>query len=201
MAAVRDASLWIRRTRLTAPVGGVIARRSVQLGQRVAAGTPLMGIVPLEAVWVDANFKEDQLRDMRVGQPVTLRADMYGRRAAYHGKLVGLSAGSGTAFALLPAQNASGNWIKIVQRLPVRIELDPNELRAHPLRIGLSVTAAVDVRDTSGPLISEQVRRIPIPSQASLADDPQEDARIARIIADNLQLPKSAPKVARNLSR
>jgi membrane fusion protein (multidrug efflux system) len=201
MAAVRDASLWIRRTRLTAPVGGVIARRSVQLGQRVAAGTPLMGIVPLEAVWVDANFKEDQLRDMRVGQPVTLRADMYGRRAAYHGKLVGLSAGSGTAFALLPAQNASGNWIKIVQRLPVRIELDPNELRAHPLRIGLSVTAAVDVRDTSGPLISEQVRRIPIPSQASLADDPQEDARIARIIADNLQLPKSAPKVAGNLSR
>ena len=201
IAAVRDASLTLRRTRVTAPVPGVVARRSVQVGQRIAAGTPLMGIVPLDAVWVDANFKEVQLRDMRVGQPVTLRADMYGRGAAYHGKLVGLSAGSGTAFALLPAQNASGNWIKIVQRLPVRIALDPGELRAHPLRIGLSVTASVDIRDTSGPLVSQQVRQIPIPSQASLANDPQEDARIAQIIADNLALPSSAAKVAANRSR
>jgi membrane fusion protein (multidrug efflux system) len=201
MAGVRDASLSIRRTRLTAPIPGVIARRSVQVGQRVAAGTPLMGIVPLDAVWVDANFKEVQLRDMRVGQPVTLRADMYGGKAVYHGKLVGLSAGSGTAFALLPAQNASGNWIKIVQRLPVRIELDPGELRAHPLRIGLSVTAKVDIRDTSGDLVSQQVRQIPIPSQASLADDPEEDARIAQIIRDNLNHPKSASKVAANLGR
>jgi membrane fusion protein, multidrug efflux system len=201
IAAVRDASLSIRRTRLTAPVPGVVARRSVQVGQRVAAGTPLMGIVPLDAVWVDANFKEVQLRDMRVGQPVTLRADIYGGKAEYHGKLVGLSAGSGTAFALLPAQNASGNWIKIVQRLPVRIELDPAELRAHPLRIGLSVTAKVDIRDTSGDLVSQRVRQIPIPSQASLADDPAEDARIAQIISDNLNLPKSASKVAANLGR
>jgi membrane fusion protein, multidrug efflux system len=201
IAALRDASLSIRRTRLTAPVPGVVARRSVQVGQRVAAGTPLMGIVPLDAVWVDANFKEVQLRDMRVGQPVTLRADIYGGKAEYHGKLVGLSAGSGTAFALLPAQNASGNWIKIVQRLPVRIELDPAELRAHPLRIGLSVTAKVDIRDTSGDLVSQRVRQIPIPSQASLADDPAEDARIAQIISDNLNLPKSASKVAANLGR
>jgi membrane fusion protein, multidrug efflux system len=201
MAAVRDASLALRRTRLTAPVPGVVARRSVQVGQRVAAGTPLMGIVPLDAVWVDANFKEVQLRDMRVGQPVTLRADMYGRAAVYHGKLVGLSAGSGTAFALLPAQNASGNWIKIVQRLPVRIQLDQSELRAHPLRIGLSVTATVDIRDTSGQLVSQHVREIPIPSQASLADDPKEDARIAQIIRDNLAVPNSASKVAANLSR
>jgi membrane fusion protein, multidrug efflux system len=171
------------------------------VGQRVAAGTPLMGIVPLDAVWVDANFKEVQLRDMRVGQPVTLRADMYGGAAVYHGKLVGLSAGSGTAFALLPAQNASGNWIKIVQRLPVRIELDPRELRAHPLRIGLSVTASVDIRDTSGPLVSRQVRRIPIPSQASLANDPEEDARIAQIIKDNLGLTVGASKLAANISR
>jgi membrane fusion protein (multidrug efflux system) len=200
IAAVRDAWLGLRRTHLTAPVAGVVARRSVQVGQRVAAGTPLLGIVSLEAVWVDANFKEVQLRDMRVGQPVTLHADMYGK-AAYHGKLVGLSAGSGTAFALLPAQNASGNWIKIVQRLPVRIELDPNELRARPLRIGLSVTASVDIRDTSGPLVSQQVRQIPIPSQASLADDPQEDSRIAEIIRDNLELPKSSAKTAANLSR
>jgi membrane fusion protein (multidrug efflux system) len=201
IAAVRDASLSLRRTRLTAPVRGVIARRSVQVGQRVAAGTPLMGIVPLDTVWVDANFKEVQLRDMRVGQPVTLRADIYGGAAVYHGKLVGLSAGSGTAFALLPAQNASGNWIKIVQRLPVRIELDPKELHSHPLRIGLSVTATVDIRDTSGPLVSLHVRQIPIPSQESLADDPDEDARIAQIIKDNLGLPPGAPKVAANLSR
>jgi membrane fusion protein, multidrug efflux system len=201
MAAVRDASLALRRTRLTAPVPGIVAQRSVQVGQRVAAGTPLMGIVPLDAVWVDANFKEVQLRDMRVGQPVTLRADMYGGAAVYHGKLVGLSAGSGSAFALLPAQNASGNWIKIVQRLPVRIELDASELRAHPLRIGLSVTAHVDVRDTSGPLVSQQVRQVPIPSQASLANDPQEDARIARIIGDNLAAAKGVSKIARNPSR
>jgi membrane fusion protein (multidrug efflux system) len=201
VAAVRDASLALRRTRVSAPVSGVIAQRSVQVGQRVAAGTPLMGVVPLAAVWVDANFKEVQLRDMRVGQPVKLRADMYGGTVEYHGKLVGLSAGSGTAFALLPAQNASGNWIKIVQRLPVRIELDPSELRSHPLRIGLSVTAHVDIRNTSGPLVSEQVRQIPIPSQPSLANDPQEEARIARIIRDNLEPPKGASKMAANLIR
>ena len=201
IAAVRDASLALRRTRLTATVPGVVAQRSVQVGQRVAAGTPLMGIVPLDAVWVDANFKEVQLRNMRVGQPVTLRADMYGGTAVYHGKLVGLSAGSGTAFALLPAQNASGNWIKIVQRLPVRIELDPAELRAHPLRIGLSVTARVDIHDTSGPLVSLQVRQTPIPSQASLASDPQEDARIAQIIRDNLEVSKGTSKIAANLGR
>jgi membrane fusion protein (multidrug efflux system) len=201
IAAVRDASLALRRTRITAPVPGVVAQRSVQVGQRVAAGTPLMGIVPLDAVWVDANFKEVQLREMRVGQPVTLRADMYGGAAEYHGKLVGLSAGSGTAFALLPAQNASGHWIKIVQRLPVRVALDPSELREHPLRIGLSVTARVDIRDTSGPLVSKQVRQIPIPSQASLANDPEEDARIAQIIRENLALPDSTAKVAANLSR
>jgi membrane fusion protein (multidrug efflux system) len=200
-AAVHDASLSLRRTRLTSPVPGVVARRSVQVGQRVAAGTPLMGIVPLDAVWVDANFKEVQLRDMRIGQPVSLRADMYGGNAVYHGKLVGLSAGSGTAFALLPAQNASGNWIKIVQRLPVRIALDPGELRAHPLRIGLSVTAKVDIRDTSGDLVSLQVRQIPIPSQASLADDPEEDGRISQIIRDSLNPPNSASKAAANLGR
>lgn len=199
VAAVRDASLALRRTHITAPVAGIVAQRSVQVGQRVAAGTPLMGVVPLGAVWVDANFKEVQLRDMRVGQPVTLRADMYGGRVKYHGRLVGLSAGSGTAFALLPAQNASGNWIKIVQRLPVRIALDTNELRAHPLRIGLSVTADVDIRDTSGPLVSQQVRQIPIPSQESLANDPAEDARIQQIIRENLAVPKGETKVAANL--
>jgi len=184
-AAFRNASLALRRTRITAPVTGVVARRSVQVGQQVAAGTPLAGVVPLDAVWVDANFKEVQLRDTRVGQPVTLRADIYGRHVSYHGKVAGISAGSGTAFALLPSQNASGNWIKIVQRLPVRVALEPKELRAHPLRIGLSVTATVDIRDTSGALISPQVRKVAIPSQRSLADDPAVDARITEIIQAN----------------
>jgi membrane fusion protein (multidrug efflux system) len=198
VAAVRDAWLALRRTSVSAPVRGVIARRSVQVGQQVAAGTPLMGVVPLDAVWVDANFKEVQLRDMRVGQPVTLRADVYGGKAVYHGKLVGLSAGTGSAFALLPAQNASGNWIKIVQRLPVRVQLDPDELRAHPLRIGLSVTATVDIRDTSGPLVSRQVRRVPIPSQPSLANDSAVEARIARIIQENLGGTKSPDRLSAN---
>jgi len=197
-AAVRDASLELRRTRITAPVTGVVARRSVQVGQRIAAGTPLMGVVPLDALWVDANFKEVQLRSMRVGQPVTLRADIYGGTVDYHGKLVGLSAGSGTAFALLPAQNASGNWIKIVQRLPVRVALDPGELEAHPLRIGLSVTATVDIHDTSGPLVASQVRRVPIPSEPSLANDPAVERRIAQIIQDNLGDQKSPVRLSAN---
>jgi membrane fusion protein (multidrug efflux system) len=184
-AAVRDAGLALRRTRIFAPVAGVVARRSVQVGQRVAPGTALMAVVPLDDVWVDANFKEVQLKDMRVGQPVEVRADVYGGSVTYHGTLVGLSAGSGSAFALLPAQNASGNWIKIVQRVPVRIALDPEQLKAHPLRVGLSTSVTVDVRDTSGALIASQVRRVPIPVQPSLGDDPDVQARIARILAAN----------------
>ncbi len=184
-AAVRDAALALHRAHLTAPVAGVVARRSVQVGQRVAAGTPLMAVVPLDNVWIDANFKEVQLENMRVGQPVELHADLYGGDTVYHGKLVGLAAGSGSAFALLPAQNASGNWIKIVQRVPVRIALDPKELKDHPLRIGLSMTVKVDIRDTSGPLVASEVRTLPIPTQASLGNDPAVEARIAQIIADN----------------
>jgi membrane fusion protein (multidrug efflux system) len=197
-AAVRDASLALRRSRITAPVGGVVSRRTVQVGQRVAAGTPLMGVVPLDAVWVDANFKEVQLRDMRVGQSATLRADIYGGRAVYHGKLVGLAAGSGTAFALLPSQNASGNWIKIVQRLPVRVALDPAELRANPLRIGLSVSATVDIHDTSGSLEALRVRQVPIPSQPSLADDTSVDARISQIVESNLRDKTTPVKLTAN---
>ncbi len=184
-AAVRDAALAIRRTRIEAPVAGVVARRAVQLGQHVAAGAPLMAIVPLDSVWVDANFKEVQLADMRVGQPVTLTADIFGGRFQYHGKLSGLSAGSGSVFALLPAQNASGNWIKIVQRVPVRIALDPDELQTHPLRVGLSMTVKVDIRDTSGALIASQVRSQPMPTQASRGNDPAVESRIAQIIAAN----------------
>ncbi|HTB87479.1 MAG TPA: HlyD family secretion protein [Steroidobacteraceae bacterium] len=184
-AAVRDAALALRRTHILAPVAGVVARRSVQVGQRVAAGTPLMAVVRLDDVWVDANFKEVQLKDMRIGQPVEVRSDVYGRGVKYHGKLVGLSAGSGSAFALLPAQNASGNWIKIVQRVPVRIVLDPQELASHPLRVGLSTTVTVDIRDTSGALIASQVRSEPIPAQSSLGDDPEVEAHIAHILTAN----------------
>ena len=153
-ARLREAYLAWRRTQVPAPVSGQVARRSVQVGQRTAPGTPLMAVVPLEQLWVDANFKEGQLSAMRIGQPATLTADLYGSSVTYHGKVVGLSAGTGSAFSLLPAQNATGNWIKVVQRLPVRIALDPAELKAHPLRIGLSMVVEVTVKDESGPQLS-----------------------------------------------
>ena len=151
---MKNAALALHRTELVSPVAGVIAKRSVQVGQRVAAGTPLLAVVPLDDIWIDANFKEGQLERMRVGQPVTVRTDLYGTQVTYHGHLVGIAAGSGSAFALLPAQNASGNWIKIVQRVPVRILLDAEELKAHPLRVGLSTTVSVDLHDLSGPLMT-----------------------------------------------
>jgi membrane fusion protein (multidrug efflux system) len=184
-AAVRNAALALHRTQLRAPVAGVIAKRSVEVGQRVAAGAPLMGLVPLDDVWVDANFKEVQLRNIRVGQPATLHADLYGGRVEYHGKVAGLSAGSGSAFALLPAQNASGNWIKIVQRIPVRIIIDPQDLKAHPLRVGLSMVVEVNVQDASGPVVASQVRNVPLPTQASAGDDPEVEQRIRDIVALN----------------
>ena len=149
-ARVRDAYLTYARTTLPAPVSGFVAKRSVQLGQRVGPGASLMAIVPLDAVWVDANFKEAQLAGMRVGQPVTLTADLYGGKVDYHGRIAGFGAGTGSAFAVLPAQNATGNWIKIVQRVPVRIALEAEELAAHPLQIGLSMQVRVDTRRRDG---------------------------------------------------
>jgi len=149
-ARVRDAYLANARNSLPAPVAGYVARRSVQVGQRVAPGNPLMAIVPLDGVWIDANFKEVQLKNIRIGQPVALHADLYGSGVTYHGKVVGFSAGTGSAFSALPAQNATGNWIKVVQRLPVRIALDAAELRAHPLQIGLSMQVDVDTRNAGG---------------------------------------------------
>ncbi|MFA5664282.1 HlyD family efflux transporter periplasmic adaptor subunit [Castellaniella sp.] len=147
---VRQAWLAQSRTRVPAPVDGMIAQRAVQLGQRIQAGTPLMTVVPLDSLWVEANFKETQLRHMQPGQEVTLVSDLYGDEVTFHGMIEGVSAGSGGAFALLPAQNASGNWIKVIQRVPVRIRLDPRELQAHPLRVGLSMTARVDLSSTPG---------------------------------------------------
>lgn len=191
-AAVRNAALAVRRTKLVAPVGGVIAKRSVEVGQRIAPGTPLLAVVPLDDVWIDANFKEVQLSHMRTGQPVIVRADLYGSEVEFHGRLVGVGAGSGSAFALLPAQNASGNWIKIVQRVPVRILLDPQELKSHPLRIGLSAHVRVDIRESAAAQASSVVRNTPQPVQASVADDPAIDALIARIIAENSGLKPGA---------
>ncbi len=149
-SAVHTAFLTLARTQLPAPLGGFIAHRNVQLGQRVNPGAILMSIVPLNQVWVDANFKELQLANIRTGQPVTLIADVYGGSVKYHGTVVGFSAGTGAAFALLPAQNATGNWIKVVQRLPVRITLDPNDLAAHPLQVGLSMRVEVATVERDG---------------------------------------------------
>jgi len=185
-AAVRAAYLAYARTSLPAPVSGFVAQRSVQLGQRVNPGTPLMSIVPLDQVWVDANFKEPQLASMRVGQPVKLTADLYGHSVAYHGTIVGFNAGTGSAFALLPAQNATGNWIKIVQRVPVRIALDPRELASHPLQIGLSMKAHVETRNRSGARLPELVQNVPTYSTDVFgAPDELANQRVQQIIALN----------------
>ena len=184
-ATLRNAIIAQGHMRIVAPVDGVIAQRTVQLGQQVTAGTPLMAVVSLSDVWIDANFKEVQLQDMRIGQPVTVSADIYGGKVTYHGHVEGLGAGSGSAFALLPPQNASGNWIKIVQRVPVRIALDSRELAEHPLRVGLSVSASVSIKDTSGPLVTSRIELAQ--SQADLGEDTnaRADAIIARILAEN----------------
>ena len=146
-AALDQAKLDLERTVIRAPIGGVVTNRQVQVGQRVAAGNPVMTIVPVGAVYVDANFKEGQLERVRPGQPVELKSDLYGSNVVYHGRVTGFAGGTGSAFALIPAQNATGNWIKVVQRLPVRVVLDPRELASHPLRVGLSMEATIDVSD------------------------------------------------------
>ncbi|WP_313569581.1 HlyD family secretion protein [Comamonas terrigena] len=183
-AKVREAALALQRTRLVAPVEGYVAKRGVQLGQRVAAGAPLMTVVGLHQLWVDANFKESQLADLRIGQKTELTADVYGDKTVYHGTVVGLGAGTGAAFSLLPAQNASGNWIKVVQRVPVRISLSPEDLASHPLRVGLSMEAKVDVRDRDGTALASTPRTEPV-AQTAVYDAalPQTEERIARIIA------------------
>ena len=203
-AKVREAMLTVDRLTILAPASGYVARKSVQVGQRIAAGTPLMAVVPLDQVWVDANFKEVQLRDMRVGQPVELVADAYGKRVTYRGRIEGLSAGTGSAFAILPAQNATGNWIKIVQRVPVRIALDADQVREHPLRVGLSMIASVDTHDRSGRDVTEG------PAAASaqpagvgtLAPARDNASRlIEQIISDNLGAPPSGRAVAAGTAR
>jgi len=187
---VREAWLAVARTTVAAPVTGHVARRNAQIGQRVQAGAPLMSVVALDQVWVDANFKEPQLRDIRIGQPVTLTADVYGTKVTYDGRVQGLAAGTGAVFALLPAQNATGNWIKVVQRVPVRIALDPKQLAEHPLRVGLSMHAKIEISDRSGPSLASAPRSEPFATTPLFdAAGAGADERIDRIIAANLGRP------------
>jgi membrane fusion protein (multidrug efflux system) len=199
-ARVREAYLAYARTELPAPLSGFVARRAVQVGQRVAPGNVLMTVTPLENVWVDANFKENQLAHLRPGQPVKLIADAYGSSVEFNGRVAGFSAGTGSAFALLPAQNASGNWIKVVQRVPVRIVLDPKELEAHPLQIGLSMRVDVDTHERSAARLERVAREAPVYETTAFSDSqPRADERIERIIAENVAataVATSRPQVA-----
>jgi len=184
---LRQAYLNLQRAAIVAPVSGYVAKRSVQLGQRVQPGTTLMAIVPLEQVWVDANFKETQLHNMRIGQPVELHSDLYGKDVAYQGKVASLGLGTGSAFALLPAQNASGNWIKIVQRVPVRIALDPKQVIEHPLRLGLSMSVNVSLRDQNGTMLAAAAPSKPVLSTLAYAEQLADaEALIDKVIRDNL---------------
>ncbi len=160
-AKLRDAWLALQRTKVVSPITGFVSRRSVQVGAEIANGAPLMAVIPANEMWIDANFKETQLANMRIGQPATIVTDFYGDDVVFQGKVVGLDMGTGSAFSLLPAQNATGNWIKVVQRLPVRIELDAKQLAEHPLRIGLSTTVRVDTADTDGQVLAQNVRKEP----------------------------------------
>lgn len=189
-ARVQELLLAQARATLYAPVSGEVAKRNVQVGQRINTGAPVMAIIPLDQLWVDANFKEPQLRQMRIGQPVTLTSDLYGSAVKYDGKVVGLGAGTGSAFALLPAQNATGNWIKVVQRVPVRIALDPKQLAEHPLRIGLSMHAEVDLHDHTGaPVGNGAINPRPLAAfpSAGTSIDAKARARIDSIISANLK--------------
>lgn len=194
-AVVRDRWLALQRTTIVSPLSGQIARRSVQAGEVVAPGTPLMTVVALDRLWIDANFKEVQLRRMRVGQPAEVTVDLYGSKVRYTGRVAGFSAGTGSVFALIPPQNATGNWIKIVQRVPVRIELDAQTLAAHPLLVGLSSVVRVNVADDSGELLLRAPRKHPTPpdmhNQAPALDFAEVDALIARTIRENSQTSQS----------
>ncbi len=189
-AAFRDAWIATQRNSVVAPVTGYVAERSVQLGQHVQAGQALMTVVPLNALWVDANFKEGQLRHLRIGQPAQVRSDLYGSEHIFHGRVQGMSAGTGAAFALLPPQNASGNWIKVVQRVPVRIQIDDRDLAKAPLRIGLSATVTVDTTSRSGPVLAMEADDKPVGNTEVYAQDleranAEADAVIRRNLGGN----------------
>ena len=188
--AVENAWLNLQRTSVRAPVSGYVARRAVQLGERIAPGSALLAIVPLQRVWIEANFKEVQLKNMRIGQPARVVSDLYGGKVEFRGRVAGLGLGTGAAFALLPAQNATGNWIKVVQRVPVRIALDPEQLKEHPLRIGLSTTVTVNVQDTSGAQLAAAPNPRPVLVTDAYEIDRQEIRdRIAEIVRENSTVP------------
>ncbi|WP_312055195.1 multidrug efflux MFS transporter periplasmic adaptor subunit EmrA [Pantoea brenneri] len=170
-AELRDAWLALQRTEIRSPMDGFVSRRSVQVGSQISPSTPLLAVVPATNLWIDANFKETQLAGVRIGQPATVVADIYGDDVVYHGKVVGLDMGTGSAFSLLPAQNATGNWIKVVQRLPVRIELNPQDIEQHPLRIGLSTLVKIDTTNTEGSTLATSVRQQAAYSSNALAID------------------------------
>ena len=179
---IKDAWLNLQRTQIRSPISGQIAKRNVQVGQRIVQGTPMMAVVPLSELWVDANFKESQLRKMKIGQPVEMTADLYGSKVVYHGKVMGLSAGTGSAFSLLPAQNATGNWIKVVQRVPVRISLDAKELQQNPLRVGLSMTVKVDIAEKgSGKAMTAEAERNTALPETESVDWKAADALVDKI--------------------
>ncbi|SFU16249.1 membrane fusion protein, multidrug efflux system [Kosakonia arachidis] len=195
VATLRQRYLDNARSTIIAPVSGFVAKRAVQLGMRVDSGTTLMSIVPLDQVWVDANFKESQMDAMRLGQKVTLTADLYGDSVEYHGVIESLGIGTGSAFSLLPAQNASGNWIKIIQRLPVRITLDPHDMQKHPLRVGLSMFVRVDIRDTEGHLLPQKTVAAPRFTTDVYQNALQNaDQLVAKILHDNSQAVASSAR-------
>jgi membrane fusion protein (multidrug efflux system) len=186
-ASFREAWINAERDAIVAPVGGYVAERAVQVGSRIQPGAPLMTIIPLGDLWVDANFKESQLRHIRIGQPVEIESDLYGGEAAFHGRVIGLAPGTGAAFALLPPQNASGNWIKVVQRVPVRISLDPAELGKHPLRVGLSTSVKVDTHDRSGSVLASAPATKPVAETDVYANDfAKAEAEADAIVRANL---------------
>jgi membrane fusion protein, multidrug efflux system len=186
-AAYRDAWIAAQRNAVVAPVTGYVAERSAQLGQRIQSGQALMTVIPLTSLWVDANFKEVQLRNLHIGQPAQVRSDLYGGSYIFHGHVEGMSAGTGAAFALLPPQNASGNWIKVVQRVPVRIQIDDGDLVKSPLRVGLSATVTVDTTNRNGPVLPREAARTPVgDTQVYIQDLDKANAQADAIVRRNL---------------
>lgn len=187
VAAVKQAWLNLQRTQIKSPIDGYVARRSAQVGQAVSVGSPLMAVISTEQMWLDANFKETQLTDMRLGQPAEVHFDLYGKDKVFHGTVVGIDIGTGSAFSLLPSQNASGNWIKVVQRIPVRIQLDAQQIAENPLRIGLSATVKVNVANKDGAFLREiDAPRTHYTTDTLHYDESSVDSLIQSIIEQNL---------------
>ncbi len=183
---LKQAWLNLERTKIRSPIKGYVARRNAQVGQAVSVGGALMAVVTTDQMWLDANFKETQLTHMRIGQPVEIHFDLYGKDKTFNGKVVGIEMGTGSAFSLLPAQNATGNWIKVVQRVPVRIQLDPQQLAENPLRIGLSATVKVNVSDSKGETLRNQAPSTTLYSTNVLQyDESAVNNLIESIIRDN----------------